>query len=68
MSGWPDTLHHPGDLSGRPLPRLEALAECVIGKPGVMTIDEALVLGKPLVLLRARGMAPVQGATSGVRR
>jgi 1,2-diacylglycerol 3-beta-galactosyltransferase len=38
----------------------QRLADFVIGKPGVMTINEALVLGKPLILLRARGMAPVQ--------
>src|SRR5262249_56153951 len=25
-----------------------------------MTINEALILGKPLILLKARGMAPVQ--------
>lgn len=38
----------------------QRLADFVIGKPGVMTINEALILGKPLILLRSRGMRPVQ--------
>jgi hypothetical protein len=38
----------------------QRLADFVIGKPGVMTINEALILGKPLILLKARGMGPVQ--------
>lgn len=38
----------------------QRLADFVIGKPGVMTINEALVLGKPLILLKARGLGPVQ--------
>jgi processive 1,2-diacylglycerol beta-glucosyltransferase len=38
----------------------QRLADFVIGKPGVMTINEALILGKPLILLKAQGLGPVQ--------
>ena len=36
------------------------LADVVIGKPGTMTITEALVTHTPLVFIKSRGMAPVQ--------
>lgn len=39
---------------------LLALADVIIGKPGSMTIAEAVVLGCPLIAVRAVGMAPVQ--------
>jgi UDP-N-acetylglucosamine:LPS N-acetylglucosamine transferase len=38
----------------------QRLADVIIGKPGVMTINEALVLGKPLVMVKARSLGPVQ--------
>lgn len=36
------------------------LADAFVGKPGSMTIAEAVVLGRPLVAVRAGGMRPVQ--------
>lgn len=36
------------------------LADVVVGKPGTMTITEAMVTRTPLVALKSRGMAPVQ--------
>jgi processive 1,2-diacylglycerol beta-glucosyltransferase len=36
------------------------IADFVLGKPGAMTITEALVTRKPIVFLKSRGMAPVQ--------
>ena len=42
-----------------PLPYLR-LADFFIGKPGTMTISEALVLGRPLVAIKSTGMRPVQ--------
>lgn len=36
------------------------LADAMVGKPGSMTITEAVVLGRPLVALRAGGLRPVQ--------
>ena len=36
------------------------LADFVIGKPGSMTITEALITRTPLIALRSRGMRPVQ--------
>jgi len=36
------------------------LADFVIGKPGTMTITEALVAQKPLIAIKSRGMRPVQ--------
>ena len=36
------------------------LADFFVGKPGAMTITEALVLGRPLVALKAQGMGPAQ--------
>ena len=38
----------------------QRLADFVIGKPGTLTINEALVLAQPLVMLKARGLGPVQ--------
>jgi glycosyl transferase family 28 len=54
--------------------RYYQLASFVVGKPGTMTITESLVVGRPLIALQARGMAPVQRGneawleTSGVGR
>src|SRR5262245_2329593 len=36
------------------------LADFVIGKPGAMTITEALVAQVPLIVIKSRGMRPVQ--------
>ena len=36
------------------------LADFVIGKPGSMTITEALITRTPMIALRSRGMRPVQ--------
>jgi processive 1,2-diacylglycerol beta-glucosyltransferase len=40
--------------------RYYQLADFVIGKPGTMTITEALVAQKPLIAIKSRGMRPVQ--------
>ena len=40
--------------------RYYQLADFVIGKPGTMTITEALVAQKPLLAIKSRGMRPVQ--------
>ncbi|HYF04180.1 MAG TPA: glycosyltransferase [Patescibacteria group bacterium] len=36
------------------------LADFAIGKPGAMTITEALITGTPLIAIKSRGMSPVQ--------
>lgn len=36
------------------------IADFILGKPGAMTITEALITRKPIVFLKSRGMAPVQ--------
>jgi processive 1,2-diacylglycerol beta-glucosyltransferase len=36
------------------------LADFIIGKPGSMTITEALIARKPLIAIKSRGMSPVQ--------
>lgn len=36
------------------------ISDFVIGRPGTMTIHESLMTGNPLVLLKSRGMRPVQ--------
>jgi hypothetical protein len=36
------------------------LADFAIGKPGSMTITEALITGTPLIIFQSRGMSPVQ--------
>jgi processive 1,2-diacylglycerol beta-glucosyltransferase len=36
------------------------LANFIIGKPGSMTITEALIARKPLIAIKSRGMSPVQ--------
>lgn len=36
------------------------LADFVIGKPGAMTITESLITGTPLIIIKSRGMRPVQ--------
>jgi hypothetical protein len=36
------------------------LADFAIGKPGSMTITEALITGTPLIIFKSRGMSPVQ--------
>jgi len=36
------------------------IADFVIGKPGSMTLTEALITGKPFIFIKSRGMAPVQ--------
>ena len=38
----------------------QRLADAVIGKPGTMTIFEALACGAPLLALKSSGMAPLQ--------
>jgi processive 1,2-diacylglycerol beta-glucosyltransferase len=38
----------------------QRLADFIIGKPGSMTITEALIAGKPVIALKSRGMSPVQ--------
>jgi UDP-N-acetylglucosamine:LPS N-acetylglucosamine transferase len=38
----------------------QRLAQFIIGKPGSMTITEALIAGKPLIAIKSRGMSPVQ--------
>jgi hypothetical protein len=42
--------------------RYHRLVNFVIGKPGSMTITEALVTRTPLIVIQSRGMQPVQGA------
>jgi processive 1,2-diacylglycerol beta-glucosyltransferase len=36
------------------------LADFAVGKPGAMTITEALITGTPLIAIKSRGMSPVQ--------
>lgn len=36
------------------------IADFVIGKPGSMTLTEALIICKPFIFIKSRGMAPVQ--------
>ncbi len=48
-----------GYLPDTPVKHLQ-IADFVVGKPGVLTINEALVAQKPMVLVKARGMRPVQ--------
>lgn len=36
------------------------LSDFAIGKPGAMTITEALITGTPLIALKSKGMSPVQ--------
>ena len=38
----------------------QRLAQFIIGKPGSMTITEALIAGKPIIAIKSRGMSPVQ--------
>jgi len=38
----------------------QRLAQFIIGKPGSMTITEALIAGKPVIAIKSRGMSPVQ--------
>jgi processive 1,2-diacylglycerol beta-glucosyltransferase len=38
----------------------QRLAQFIIGKPGSMTITEALIAKKPIIAIRSRGMRPVQ--------
>ncbi len=38
----------------------QRLARFIIGKPGSMTITEALIAGKPVIAIKSRGMSPVQ--------
>jgi processive 1,2-diacylglycerol beta-glucosyltransferase len=38
----------------------QRLAQFIIGKPGSMTITEALIAKKPVIAIRSRGMWPVQ--------
>lgn len=38
----------------------QRLADVVVGKPGTLTITEALIARRPLVLLESTGMKPVQ--------
>lgn len=38
----------------------QQLADFIIGKPGSMTITEALIARKPLIAVKSRGMSPVQ--------
>ena len=42
--------------------RYHRLINFVIGKPGSMTITEAVVTRTPLIVIQSRGMQPVQGA------
>ena len=59
LNGWRRPTKQCGVAAETPI-TYQRLADFVIGKPGVMTINEALILGKPLILLKARGMGPVQ--------
>ncbi|AKG20400.1 glycosyltransferase [Calothrix sp. 336/3] len=36
------------------------LADFAIGKPGAMTITESMIVGVPLIMLKSRGLRPVQ--------
>jgi processive 1,2-diacylglycerol beta-glucosyltransferase len=38
----------------------QRLAQFIIGKPGSMTITEALIARKPVIAIKSRGMSPVQ--------
>jgi UDP-N-acetylglucosamine:LPS N-acetylglucosamine transferase len=38
----------------------QRLADFIIGKPGSMTITEALIARKPVIAIKSRGMSPVQ--------
>ncbi len=38
----------------------QRLADFIIGKPGAMTITEALIARKPVIAIKSRGMSPVQ--------
>jgi processive 1,2-diacylglycerol beta-glucosyltransferase len=38
----------------------QGLADFIIGKPGTMTITEALIAAKPVIAIKSRGMSPVQ--------
>ena len=38
----------------------QRLAQFIIGKPGSMTITEALIAKKPVIAIKSRGMSPVQ--------
>ncbi|MCI0661271.1 MAG: hypothetical protein L0220_09385 [Acidobacteria bacterium] len=38
----------------------QRLAQFIIGKPGAMTITEAMIARKPVIAIKSRGMSPVQ--------